>query len=92
MMSRCLVFGIVTLSLYSTLAADARAAEKSDRATTITDVTKVTCDIKLKTVTVSPTTERTLSPKKLWEALEEIGKTPKKLKGPSGTFTSKPKS
>ena len=56
----------------------------------VNDVDHVTCNIKTKTVTVFPKTGVTLSPKALWETMEEIGKTPVKLSGPSGTFTSKP--
>ena len=52
----------------------------------------VRCDIKAKTVTVVPKSNVVLSAKTLWEAMAEIGKTPKKLVGPSGTFTEKPKS
>lgn len=55
-------------------------------------VAGVRCDIKAKTVTVVPKPKVALSAKTLWEAMEEIGKTPKKLVGPSGTFTEKPKS
>ena len=54
-------------------------------------VAAVRCDIKSQTVTVLPEPKTTLSPKTLWEAMESIGKTPKKLVGPSGTFTTKPK-
>ena len=54
-------------------------------------VAKVKCDIKTKTVSVTPRRGKTLSPRKLWEAMESIGKTPAKLTGPSGTFTKKPK-
>ena len=56
------------------------------------DIADIQCDVKAKTVTVTPEKSKTLSPRALWEAMEEIGKTPKKLAGPSGTFTSKPKS
>ena len=49
-------------------------------------------DAKAKTVTVVPKPKATLSPLTLWTAMEEIGKTPKKLVGPAGTFTKKPKS
>jgi copper chaperone CopZ len=49
-------------------------------------------DVKAKTVTVIPKPKTTLSAKTLWTAMEEIGKTPKKLVGPGGTFTKKPKS
>ncbi|HEX6987338.1 MAG TPA: heavy metal-associated domain-containing protein [Planctomycetaceae bacterium] len=49
-------------------------------------------DTKAKTVTVVPKPKAKLSPLTLWTAMEEIGKTPKKLVGPGGTFTKKPKS
>ena len=55
-------------------------------------IAKVRCDTKTNTVTIFPKAKVKLSPKWLWEALESIGKTPKKLVGPSGTFTEKPKS
>lgn len=55
-------------------------------------IASVRCDIKTKTVTVLPESKASLSPKVLWEAMASIGKTPKKLVGPSGTFTEKPKS
>ena len=54
------------------------------------DVAKVQCDVKTKRVYVLPAQGRVLSPRVLWEAMDEIGKTPTKLAGPSGTFTSKP--
>ena len=49
-------------------------------------------DTKAKTVAVVPKPKAKLSSLTLWTAMEEIGKTPKKLVGPSGTFTKKPKS
>ncbi|MDP1796293.1 MAG: heavy-metal-associated domain-containing protein [Planctomycetaceae bacterium] len=57
----------------------------------MSEVGKITCDIPTKTVTVTPAAGKTLSPKTLWEAMESIGKTPKSLTGPSGTFKSKPR-
>lgn len=54
-------------------------------------IAAIQCDIKAKTVKVTPKGGHTLSPKGLWTAMDEIGKTPTKLVGPSGTFTSKPK-
>lgn len=48
----------------------------------------VECDVSKKTVKVVPDNGVTLSPRKLWET---IGKTPTKLVGPSGTYSSKPK-
>ena len=56
----------------------------------LADVAKVQCDIKTKRVYILPAQGRVLSPRVLWEAMDEIGKTPTKLAGPSGTFTSKP--
>ena len=61
------------------------------RLTKLADVDKVQCEVKAKTVTVTPKQDKTLSPRALWEALESIGKRPQQLVGPSGTFTSKPK-
>ncbi|NNJ24729.1 heavy-metal-associated domain-containing protein [Alienimonas chondri] len=55
-------------------------------------IAKVSCDIPGKSVTVWPRSSTKLSPKALWEAMGSIGKTPKRLSGPSGTFTEKPKS
>jgi hypothetical protein len=42
-------------------------------------------------VTLVPEPRVVLSPRRLWEEFEEIGKPPKKLAGPSGVFTKKPK-
>lgn len=53
-------------------------------------VASVNCDIKSKTTTVVPKDGVVFSPRTLWEAMDEIGKSPLKLKGPSGEFTSKP--
>lgn len=55
------------------------------------DIKDIRCDVKTRTVQVMPKTGKILSPRALWEAMEQIGKTPRKLAGPSGTFTSKPK-
>jgi copper chaperone CopZ len=54
-------------------------------------IAKVHCDVQRNTVTVLPKAGVKLSPRWLWEAMESIGKTPKRLAGPSGTFTEKPK-
>lgn len=51
----------------------------------------VQCDLKTKSVTVTPAPGKRLSPRGLWEAMEAIGKKPARLVGPSGEFTSKPK-
>ena len=63
------------------------AAELSE----VPGVGSVKTDVKSKTATVIPKGNVTLSPLQLWEAVEKAGKTPVKLTGPSGTFTSKPK-
>ena len=55
------------------------------------DINDIKCDVKTKTVTVTPKKGKTLSPRALWEEMEKIGKRPTKLVGPSGTYTSKPK-
>lgn len=57
----------------------------------VSGVSEVTTDLKAKTATITPKGDATPSPKSLWEAIEDAGKTPVKLLGPSGTFTSKPK-
>ena len=41
---------------------------------------------------VKPKAGVTLSPRALWEAVEQADKEPTKLEGPAGTFTSKPQS
>lgn len=56
-----------------------------------TEIGDIQCDLKAQTVTVTPKVKMILSPRELWEAMESIGKTPNRLAGPSGTFTSKPK-
>ncbi|MCR9210250.1 MAG: heavy-metal-associated domain-containing protein [bacterium] len=54
-------------------------------------VTKVVCSIEKKSVTLVPKDGVKLSPKGIWEIMESIGKTPKKIITPDSTFTSKPK-
>lgn len=54
-------------------------------------IAKVQCSIEKQSVTLIPTKDVRLSPKGVWEAMESIGKTPKKMVTPRGTFTSKPK-
>lgn len=58
----------------------------------VKNVAKVSCNTEEKTVAVFPKGNAKLSPKSVWEIMEEIGKTPKKMVTPTGTFTSKPKS
>lgn len=54
------------------------------------EVADVKCNIAAKTVAVTPSAQG-LSPRKLWEAMAAVGKTPKKLVTPEGTFTEKPR-
>lgn len=58
----------------------------------VAGVQKVEADVETKTLTVTPKEQVVVSPKALWEAVEKGDDTPKKLTGPSGTFTGKPKS
>lgn len=58
----------------------------------IEGVAKVEPNIKAKTIKITPKPNAVLSPKTLWETVEEADKNPTKLEGPSGVFTSKPKS
>jgi len=58
---------------------------------TLPGVAKVSCDVKTKSVTVTHAPGKPLTAQTLWTAMEEISKTPKKLVGPEGAFTSKPK-
>ena len=57
----------------------------------VKEVAKIKCDIETQSVVLFPAKDVRLSPVKLWEAMESIGKKPKKLVGPDGTFTTKPK-
>ncbi|EKK03661.1 protein containing DUF1559 [Rhodopirellula baltica SH28] len=54
-------------------------------------VEKVVCSIEKKSVALVAKEGVKLSPKGIWEIMESIGKTPKKMITPDGTFTSKPK-
>jgi periplasmic mercuric ion binding protein len=59
------------------------------RLTTMPEIADVKCDVATKSATVTPGASG-VSPRILWEALEEIGKKPVKMVGPTGTFTTKP--
>tara|TARA_R110002073_G_scaffold149534_2_gene303237 strand:- start:3646 stop:3996 length:351 start_codon:yes stop_codon:yes gene_type:complete len=54
-------------------------------------IAKVQCNIEKQSVTLVPKDRVRLSPKSIWEIMESIGKTPKKMVTPDGTFTSEPK-
>ncbi|MBN8624743.1 MAG: cation transporter [Planctomycetes bacterium] len=53
------------------------------------EVAAVKCDIARKTVTVTPKSDG-ISSRVLWDAMNEIGKTPKKLVDATGTYTAQP--
>ena len=53
-------------------------------------IATVACDLKTKSVTVTPKANAAVSARALWDAMDEIGKTPVKMVTPQGTFTSKP--
>lgn len=53
-------------------------------------VATVSCDIKTKTITITPQANVAVSPRALWEAFDEIGKAPTKMETPQGVFTAKP--
>lgn len=55
-------------------------------------VGEIQTDVKVRKAVIKPKPQMTLSPRALWEALEQIHKEPSKLEGPSGTFTAKPQS
>ncbi len=54
-------------------------------------VAKVQANVEATTLTVTPKEQQAVSPRGLWEAIEKAGYRPRKLEGPSGTFTQKPK-
>ena len=73
------------------LTCESCAKKVAARLSEIRGVGTVQMDVKSKTAVVVPRDNATLSPLQLWEAIETAGKTPIKLAGPSGTFTSKPR-
>ncbi len=54
-------------------------------------IAKVRCSLEKQSVTLIPEPNVRLLPKGVWELMESIGKTPKKMVTPDGPFTSKPK-
>lgn len=57
---------------------------------TLPDVESIECDARTQTVKVIPKPGTRLSPFMLWSTLEDMGKRPVSLSGPSGTFTTRP--
>jgi copper chaperone len=68
------------------------AAKVARRLNAVEGVAAAQADAKKAIAVVSPKEDAIPSPRSLWEAVEEAGYEPTKLVGPSGTFTSKPKS
>jgi copper chaperone CopZ len=66
------------------------AKKVADALEKVSGVASVKTDNKAGTAVVTPKRGADLSPRALWEAVEEVGKQPTKLVGPKGTFTSKP--
>lgn len=62
-----------------------------ERLRKLPDVAIVRCNMATRTVTVTPKAGKSLSPRVLWGAMQGVGNPPRKLVGPTGTFTSKPK-
>jgi copper chaperone CopZ len=50
----------------------------------------VECNVKAKLVFITPQANKQLSPRMIWECIEEADCLPVKLEGPHGTFTQKP--
>ena len=59
--------------------------------TAVKGVDSVESNLKAETLTVTPKKGEAPSAKALWEAVEKAGFTPKKLEGPGGSYTDKPK-
>jgi periplasmic mercuric ion binding protein len=54
-------------------------------------VSKIECDIPKKTVTITPVAGKEPTAVAVWDAMAEIGKTPRKMVSPAGTYTERPK-
>ena len=67
------------------------AKKVTKRLTGVSNVKSANVDTEKGTAVVTPADGKELSPKALWEAIEGAGFKPTELKGPAGTFTSKPK-
>jgi Cu+-exporting ATPase len=66
------------------------AKKLSTEMSKVAGVLKVETDLEAKTIKVTPKAQGNMSPKSLWEAVENAGKKPTKLEGPNGSFTTKP--
>lgn len=68
------------------------AKRMADQLYKVPGVAVVRANAGAKTLFVEPKAQQVVSPRALWEAVERAGFQPSRLKGPSGTFTSKPRS
>lgn len=68
------------------------AKKVTTKLTELPGVAHAEADMKAKTITVIPKPGAVLSPKGVWEAVEQAGQVPTKLTGPGGSHTVKPKS
>jgi copper chaperone CopZ len=66
------------------------AASVAKAVSGLAGVQDVATDPKSGTVTVIPKAGATVSPKALWEAVDEAGFTPTRIAGPNGSLTEKP--
>jgi Cu+-exporting ATPase len=66
------------------------AAKIQARLKKMPGVESTAANVKAKTIAVTAQPRATLSPRSLWEAIENSGERPLRLEGPSGTFTAKP--
>ncbi len=67
------------------------AKKVTKKLTSVSNVKSASADPEKGTAVIVPADGKDVSPKSLWEAVESAGYKPTGLKGPAGTFTSKPK-
>jgi copper chaperone CopZ len=66
------------------------AKKISTKLEAVSGVAKVQCDVKKGFAVLTPKAGASLSPRAVWEAVEQVKFTPVKLQGPSGTYEAKP--
>ena len=66
------------------------AKKVASRLKSVGGVADAQVNVETGTAAVTPKAKSMLSPRALWDAIENAGYTPTKLSGPSGTFTKKP--
>ena len=67
------------------------AKKVTKKLTSVSNVKSANVDPEKGTAVIVPADGKEVSPKLLWEAVENAGFKPTELKGPTGTFKSKPK-